>query len=101
MDSLARAASLRLARRSCSTMEPATATLYLKYVGNQGGSDLGQLALLRPRPLSARSCLRLPRASAGPGQPAAWAALGPAGHSGLGFHIALDEARRSDDMVTT
>eukprot|EP00964_Phaeocystis_antarctica_P037226 scaffold21268_cov60-Phaeocystis_antarctica.AAC.1 len=47
---------------------------------------------LRPRPAgspeapsSARSCLRLPRASASLGQSAAWAAL--AGHIGLVFHI--------------
>ena len=53
---------------------------------------------LRPRPAgspeapsSARSCLRLPRASASLGQSAAWAAL--AGHIGLVFHIA--HARRT------
>ena len=36
-------------------------------------------------PFSARSCLRLPRASASLGQSAAWAAL--AGHIGLVFHL--------------
>eukprot|EP00964_Phaeocystis_antarctica_P045132 scaffold25969_cov63-Phaeocystis_antarctica.AAC.2 len=71
-------------------------------MGKQGGSDLGQLALLSAlsAPDRASGCAE-PRASAGLGQPAAWAALGLAGHTGLGFHIALYEARRSDDMVTT
>ena len=39
----------------------------------QGGSDLGQLAIRRLS--SARACLRLPRAPASLGQPAAWSAL--------------------------
>ena len=57
---------------------------------------------LRPRPagspeapFSARSCLRLPRASASLGQSAAWAAL--AGHIGHVFHIGVYPGGRGDN----
>eukprot|EP00964_Phaeocystis_antarctica_P065103 scaffold39225_cov60-Phaeocystis_antarctica.AAC.2 len=61
--------------------------------------------VLRPRPagspeapFSARSCLRLPRASASLGQSAAWVAL--TGHIGLVFHIgAKSESMLPDNYL--
>ena len=66
------------------------------YVESRVRSDLGQLALRRPLSAPARhpgcpeasASLGQPRpASASLGQSAAWAALPPAGHTGLAFHI--------------
>ena len=65
---------------------------------------------LRPRPAgspeapsSARSCLRLPRASASLGQSAAWASLvghiGPVSH--IGMRVCSCDARRKDGPATT
>eukprot|EP00964_Phaeocystis_antarctica_P056850 scaffold33579_cov58-Phaeocystis_antarctica.AAC.3 len=67
------------------------------YVENKAAqTDLGQSVGSPGAPFRARSCLRLPRASASLGQSAAWAAL--TGHTGLGFSIAACPSRPSSSM---